>query len=417
MEQQRKIPILLDLVLLVMFVSLVFPPITAIINGTVINLACLVIWFSLSFLVNSDFYLKATYHRFYLFIFLIITVIMPYVFGNGVIGNRYLSTALVPLGVLIYEFYKENGILERIKNILLATAAFAIVTGIITYINLLIDPYVSRSIKNGSDEYSASLAARGIGGYHFIYFVAVVSIPILYVFLKSKKVLTKIVSILAYIFSLLIIFKANYLTAFIIIISCSVILIALNFSSGKPPFSQIALFVFLIIGFICVINIDLIIKSMENILPPRIARVILIDDVNVFQSIREEFVDGRLPTIISSLKTAIQHPILGLVSSPISTSNSGYLEGFGQHSYVFDTLALYGIIIGVINIFVILRPFKYNGKFVKNSLPLSITMIICIFTLYSVNNATNSIAFILSIVFPFVRDFYCKDNSYVSKEM
>lgn len=406
MEQKRKIPILLDAVLLVLFTSLVFPPITVFINATVINLLCLILWFLLSFLVNSEFYLKANYHRFYLFIFFILTVLLPYVFGNGVIGNRYLSTALVPFGVIIYEFYKENSIYQRLKNILLATAVFAIVTGIITYVNLLIDPYVSRSIKNGSDEYSAGLAARGIGGYHFIYFVAIVSIPILYVFIKSRKILTKVVSILLYVFCLLIVIKANYLTAFIIIISCSIILIAINFSRGKPPFSQIALFSFLIIGFICVINIDLILKSMGNILPPRIAKVILNDDINVFQSIRDEFVSGRLPTIVNSLSTAFKRPVLGLISSQITTSHAGYLEGFGQHSYVFDTFALYGIILGIVNFYVILRPFKCNGKFVRNSMPLSITMAICVITLYCVNNATNSIGLVSGVVFPLVRDYF-----------
>lgn len=406
MKQRRKIPILLDVALLVMFVSLVFPPITAFINATLISLLCLISWFSLSFLANKEFYLKSNYHRFYLFIFFILTVILPYIFGNGVIGNRYLSTSLVPFGVIIYEFYKENGIYKRLKNILLATTAFAIITGIITYVNLLMDPYISRSIKNGSDEYSASLAARCIGGYHFIYFVAIASIPVLYIFIKSKKILTKIASILTYLLCLLIVIKANYLTAFIIIISCSIILIVINFSSGKASFSLIALLGFLIIGFICVINIDSIFKYLENILPPRIANVILTDDINVFQSVRDEFIDGRLPTIINSLSTTLQHPISGLISSEITASNEGYLEGFGQHSYVFDTFALYGIIIGILNFIVILRPFKYNGKFIRNSLPLSITMLICAITLYCVNNATNSIALVVGVMFPLVRDYY-----------
>ena len=134
---------ILDFFLLVIFLELVFPPITVFVNSYVVTLACIIFWFIFSFFIDRKFYLDSNIHRFYLFILILFMIAVPYLFGKAVIGNRYSSMILVVCGNIIYEFYKEHGHLENLKRIILFSCFFALITLIITYFNLLINPYVS----------------------------------------------------------------------------------------------------------------------------------------------------------------------------------------------------------------------------------------------------------------------------------
>lgn len=395
--------IIMDVLLLVLFLELVFPPITQFANSSVIMLGCTFLWVAFSFLTDRKFYLNSNIHRFYLFFLYALMIILPYLLGYPVIGNRYSSMAIVIFGNVIYEFYKEHGKIENLKRILFVVALFALITLGITYINLLINPYISRSIKS-EGEYSASLAARGIGGYQFIYFVSAAAIPVLFVVLKAKKKVYRIISLALYILSVLLIVKSNYLTALLLTIGCSVILLIAHLWSGKKAIHKFLLCVFGIVCIVCLINIDAILRSIASFLPERISRVLITDDAGAIESIVDEFFADRFPTIKESIDAFFAHPLLGLIGSGGIGFSENYLTGFGQHSYVFDTFALYGFVIGIINIFAILKPFKRNGRWVKTNLALTIAMSIFTMLIYIVNNATASIALAICIIYPFIRD-------------
>ena len=152
------------------------------------------------------------------------------------------------------------------------------------------------------------------------------------------------------------------------------------------------------------INIDAILRSIASFLPERISRVLITDDAGAIESIVDEFFADRFPTIKESIDAFFAHPLLGLIGSGGIGFSENYLTGFGQHSYVFDTFALYGFVIGIINIFAILKPFKRNGRWVKTNLALTIAMSIFTMLIYIVNNATASIALAICIIYPFIRD-------------
>lgn len=395
--------IIMDVLLLILFLELVFPPITQFANSSVVMLGCTFLWIAFSFLTDRKFYLNSNIHRFYLFFLYALMIILPYLFGYPVIGNRYSSMAIVIFGNVIYEFYKEHGRIENLKRVVFVVALFALITLGITYINLLINPYISRSIKSDG-EYSASLAARGIGGYQFIYFVSAAAIPAFFVVLKAKKKIYRIISLALYILSVLLIVKSNYLTALLLTIGCSVILLIAHLWSGKKAIHKFLLCIFGIVCIVCLINIDAILRSIAGFLPERISRVLITDDAGAIESIVDEFFADRFPTIKESIDAFFAHPLFGLIGSGGIGSSENYLTGFGQHSYVFDTFALYGFVIGIINIFAILKPFKSNGHWIKTNLALTIAMSIFTVLIYLVNNATASIALAICIIYPLIRD-------------
>ena len=107
---------------------------------------------------------------------------------------------------------------------------------------------------------------------------------------------------------------------------------------------------------------------------------------------------------MNSIEALFAHPFFGLIGSSALGTSGEYLTGFGQHSYIFDTFALYGIVIGIINFFAILKPFKKDGRFLKHNASLSIAMAIFTVSIYLFNNATASIGIVICIIYPWVRD-------------
>lgn len=402
--------IVLNLLLFVYFLELVFPPITTIGNSTLICALCLAFWLIISFMSNPDFYLESNIHTSYLLIFLVATIIVPYAFGIGTIGNRYLSLALLPVGPVIFKYYKHHQKLRELKLIILGLIPFAGTTFFVTLIRLIEDPYISRSIKSWG-EYSAGLAREGIGGYSFIYFTVGISVLLLYIFLKTNNKLIKTLSIIGFALGLFFLLKSNYVTALFVALLASAVLIIMHYAdndTGNMP----ALILSVIGVFLIIANLNVIIDTFSEYIPARIAEVLVAgDDKSIFQSVTDEFLSDRWPVMLTSVEGFLKNPVLGWVGAQnISVANS-FTSGFGQHSHILDTFSLLGIIFGIVNIFVILRPFKDdNGVWIQHNKPLNISMLICIIGIYLFNNATSAVALVFTIIFPLVRETYTSEN-------
>lgn len=398
--------IVLNLLLFVYFLELVFPPITTIGNSTLICALCLAFWLIISFMSNPDFYLESNIHTSYLLIFFAATIIVPYTFGIGTIGNRYLSLALLPVGPVIFRYYKEHEKLRDLKLIILGLIPFAGTTFFITLTRLIKSPYISRSIKS-SGEHSQSLARQGIGGYSFIYFMVVVCILLLYIFLKTRKKTLKFLNASGFAIGLFFLLKSNYVTALLVALLASAVLFVMHYANsdtGNMP----ALILSVIGVFLIIANLNTIIDTFSEYIPARIAEVLVVEDgKNIFQSVTDEFLGDRWPTMRLSIQSFLKNPILGLLGTQNLSVVNGFYSGFGQHSHILDTFSLLGIIFGLINIFVILRPFKDDdGIWIKHCKPLNVAMLICLTGIYLFNNATASIGLAFTIIFPLVRENY-----------
>ena len=408
---------LFDLVLLVWFLEIVYPPLNALpVKRAPVCVACAFASILLYLVVRirraGTLPLKVL---FVLIVFFSI-VLLPHLMGNGVIGNRYLALSLIFLAPIIFEFYRGNGLLGHLKSILFIVGAFALVTGIVTYYHLLATPYISRSIKYSRDS-AFDLERQGVGGYWFVYFVSAVAIPLLYVFLAEKeKKLKKWFCLFLFFFCLVFVVKSNFMTAFLTTLFCSLLLVFLFFTRGRGPKGRILLLFVLLAFFIAALNVDRLLLQLEGFFPKRIAAVLYSGDENVLQSIFTEFMEDRWWTLQTSLESFADHPLLGLCfSGKMVYDNEGFLVGFGQHSFIADSFALFGILFGAFCTYAVFRPVRFYKHERVNS--LSLAMLFCIVSLYFFNNATESIALVIGIVYPLVRELYREPSKETLNEL
>lgn len=397
---------LMNVTLFVYFLELVFPPITVYGSTPWICIFCLVVWFGLSFFNEPAFYLTLNHHRLYLFAFLFLSIVMPYMFGVGVYGNRYVSLALVPFGIIIFDYYKHFNRLYQLKMLIMFTIPFILYTTINTLLRLLENGFIVRSIKS-SGEYSKDLARQGIGNYGFVYFLVVVAVILLYIFIKTPNKKLKFLVFAGYSLAFYFIFKTNYVTALITLVIASAVMFYVYV--GKNGSRNRVLILFAIaLGAFLLLNLDNIVLAIEDYLPERLARAIVPEgEQTTFGAIFNEFTADRWPTMLKSFEAFKENFVFGLMGKGEVSYYTGFIDDFGQHSHIFDTFAIFGVFLGAMGLFAIFAPFKdMNGKWIKTQVPLTVAIILCAVLIYLFNNATSSIALAFTIIFPLVREHY-----------
>lgn len=402
--------LILNSLLFVWFLELVFPPITVFGNSTLICALCMLGWLSFSYLFNIDFYRSLGLARGSLLIFLVLSVFVPYFVGASTFGNRYISLSLISVGPIIFDYYKFHDNLKDLKKIVICMIPFMAVTFFVTFTRLTANPFISRSIKS-SGEYSASLARQGIGGYSFIYLIVPMCVILLYGFFKTKKIILKWSALIAFILSLRLIILSNYFTALLVAIISSTVLIYTYFSQSGTV-NRLLLFVGVIVGLVIFFNLDKIILAIEDYIPTRIAKAIVPEEnESVFKSVLDEFLNDRWPSMRHSMQSLVESPIVGLLGSNDAESGGTFNSNFGQHSHILDTFAIMGGLLGLLNLYVVFAPFKdIKNQWINYGKSLNIAMMVCLVGIYLFNNATSSIAWVFSIVYPLVRDHYNTEN-------
>lgn len=395
---------MMGVVLTVYFAELVFPPITTVFNSGWVCIGCFFLWFILSLLKDRDYYRYIKPKVLVAFIFYFATSFLPYLFGNAVIAHRYMALALVPLGYSIYTYHADHGQRAMITSVLKITAVLSTVTALITASALFSNPYISRSIKSSGDA-SNSLAARGVGGYSFIYFVAIVSIILVHLFLVEKRSIKKTLYFLLALLSVVLIVMSSYMTALLILLVEVAVYFFVKLKKKSKKNALVFLAACVMIGvlvYLVMINQNRIIAM----LPPRVAQIFSAGNSNAFTSILSEFSVDRFPRLQESFETFKKYPLFGLVGQGTVRYEGGYLTGFGQHSYIFDTFALYGLVLGVGAAFSCTIPFHRSERKVNDYSELTWAVLIGAALIYMLNNATESVGLAVGIIYPFVRDTY-----------
>lgn len=389
--------------LLVWCIELVYPPMNSIFPAATICFVCGIAWLAIAFLHTLRVNQKVPVNIVFLILYFFMTMLIPYLHGSSTVAHRYMSLMMIPIGPVIYSFYKTNNRTKELRNILILSGVLAFITFIRTFIALLSDAYIVRSIKS-SGEYSVELARRGIGSYSFIYAVVCLSVLILYISMKEKTSKRYFLFVL-YVAVMYFILKSNYMTAFLTSVIAAGVIILGNLLLRKNKTSEMLLGwvgVLLLLGL--VLNIDTIVEKLLPFMPNRIASVFSNSgNGSIAQSIWLEFVGDRLPTLSRSINTFLKHPFIGALGDAGLTTSNDLFSGVGQHSYILDTFAIFGVFIGIATLFVIFIPFRnqrYTGD--KN---LRLAMIICVLGLYLFNNATEAIALVIGIVYPFIDDY------------
>lgn len=386
-------------------VASIFPPLKGLPGYTLSCLAAMLVWILCAALAKPSFFTiftKSPLHKQLILFFLVYTSLVPYLFGNDVIGNRYMTYAQVLIFYFIYQYNRAYGYNNSNKAIIKWSLPFIIYTSIVTLYGLINNPYLSRSIKS-SGEYSTDLQSQGIGGYEFIYFLVFVGIMLMFV-VMNKRVLNfrnklAVHSLLA-LFVLTVVYS-NYFTALIMLIVSLVMLIGMRKSGVMSKlFTGIIGVVFLVQGkeiFTGITN-----WLVTNLNSGRtVERVIALQADVLGYGSNESLLAGRLPTLEVSWDAFLRHPFFGMILKPIE-SDGGFLTGFGQHSQFLDTFALYGVFIGLLNIYIVVQPFLNR---MKGKSSFNLAMLASVLMLFVMNNVTPSIGFAIFFIYPVLHDW------------
>lgn len=388
-------------------ISSIYPPLRVLVsNNTLLVTICMFSWLFITFLRTPGFYLKITFHRIIILIFVVYSFIVPYVFNNNTIGNRYLNIAPVFFLYIVYEY---NAKFSNSKNnlfIIKTIIPFALITLVKTGIGLVENPNLSRSIKS-SGEYSATLFRQGIGGYEFIYFLVILFPVIVYLAFFSRIIKNKchkLILLFSCVLVIAVILLSNYFTALVVAITSIIIMVVIR-AAKKHTFYSLCICLFLLIIILLggkgialwiLDSFANLIKSgrtLERIYEMR--NSILYNNDNIIST-------SRWDLIKVSLTAFLNNPILGTVGNP-QIDVLSFQTSAGQHSHLIDTFAFLGFLPGIAQIYIIIKPYliRLRGSFLNE---LTLSVLYSVIMIFTFNTVTPSMGIVTSLIFPVVYD-------------
>ena len=385
-------------------VSSIYPPLRAFPSAAVASLAALGIWVLLSLVRRPASFLRMPNRLLLPALVLAYCVAFSYATGHGTIGNRYLSLWPLFVGALLYEHHRREGRMHILRAVIGTTLLFASFTMIRTAAALLLDPYASRRIKSGG-EISYSMMQQGIGDYAFIYCLVLLAVLLLGLAAKTRSRFVRGASLAGFAAASVVILLSNYLTAVLIVLLASLSLwIVATIRSPRRRILSLSLMATAAALFVLVnLEFEGLVSLLSTVLPNgKIARLLASFDGSLLKGLIREFTADRWPRLENSSWTAFFHPLRGILERTDFTT-ARLLEDVGQHSFLLDTLALFGYPIGLLALSAPAAPFAPD-RFRGSSVLISAPFVLASALLLALNNATPSIGFALSLFYPFLAD-------------
>tara|TARA_R110002051_G_C8709983_1_gene495454 strand:- start:829 stop:1710 length:882 start_codon:yes stop_codon:yes gene_type:complete len=235
-----------------------------------------------------------------------------------------------------------NVSIEKKKNIILIILVFNLIALVGTYFGLLLDDHASRALSKSGDG-AIALTEEGVGGYGTIY-SNVVLIPILF-YLKTKiiSLRLKIIIWLNIIIAIIVIIKANYLIAVLLIVFQSLAFLY-SITNG---INKVFLFVTVFFATIFIItNVDYIENVTGELVEGTTYAIKHTDFFNQLNGQESEFgsVSSRIERYQRSFKMIFINPIIGVLSYDDIGKHSNILDQLAQHGVVFFSLFIYLLI-------------------------------------------------------------------------
>lgn len=318
--------------------------------------------------INWKLMTKLPHELFWFFIFFI--SLIPYVISNSFAGSDYLSVFgvyyLSFIGIFInyyYMFLKRD--YKTLKSIALTAIVFYVIGSIQTYIGLLQHPLAARMLAGAivrDPQLGITYSELGIGGFGYIYSACFVAMSLVFLLKQKIKIRHKIYIIISLISMILMILKASYATAILILLFGSIVIIILD--RGK------SLFISLMLVFIIFLVVP---SEVEGNLMKKFASIFssneiiyerILDLSNIFTGDIDQTLTGnRRDKYLSSLYTFFKFPMFG-VYGPLGNQKFNMIGG---HSGWLDFLASYGLFSTIPLVAMICIVFTRQLKFYKNS--------------------------------------------------
>lgn len=392
--------------------SSIFSPIRALSYFNQIWAICIIGWFFFTFLENPFYFLIPSRHRFAIYLYLIYTIGVAFMVGNGSIGNRFFELSQLLLFYMAYEKNKLSGRNQDNLFIIKLIAPFVLITCYITIMAYSIDPFISRTIKSSQGE-GIQYLKMGVGGYEFIYFLVIlVPILIFVLFNKNRSIPKryKFVGIVATSLFGVNIVLSNFSTAFFLLLLGIIIRLFFYRIKYSYVFIYILLLLLIMISFQPLITfiLDFLADNLGD--SNNVSRVLEIKDL-LINGESGTSIEARNDVFLESIYLFFENPTFGIITEPINRNNYGQITGFGQHSQVFDTFALYGLLIGLLQLYIYLKPLIARLKYTRGIVSgFTLAIMIVFLIIITINNATPSVGFAVFFIFPTIYDWYIEKN-------
>jgi len=274
--------------------------------------------------------------------FIVLTFIINYIASDKTYIIRHLQLYIF-LMLIYLSTIVLNLSIEKKKNLILIILAFNLIALAGTYFGLLIDGHASRALSKSGDG-ARALTMQGIGGYGTIY-SNVILIPVL-LYLKTKIVSSrlKILIWLNLITAIIVIIKANYLIAVLIV--CFQ-LIALLYTKMNGINRLILLISLVMAIFFITSNLDYIESVTGELLEGTTYAIKHKDFFSQIHGQQSEYgsVSSRVERYQRSFKMIFINPLAGVLS----------YNDIGKHSNILDQLAQYGVVFFSLFIYLLLN--------------------------------------------------------------
>lgn len=396
--------VFLDLLTIVLILMMFVPQFQSLSIYNILFIFFELFWAILALIVRPSFFLGRIKYIHYSFLLCLITIVFPLLFSANIVANRYSSFISIPI---FYSIYFYNALYRGVAANL-RLAIFAIIpityTSIQTILVLFENPFAARSIKT-FDEHSVGLWLKGVSGYHLIYSSVIILLLLIPVIYNTKQFKIKFAFLSFSLLLTVLIVLSSYFTALIIVFFGIFLYITLHFTKRN-------VFIFLLpIFLVCAIFPghvkNIVIESILFITPEggRVTRVLEVmknADINDIDLIE---VDSRSDVREKSLNTFMQFPLGGYITS-LNGGNFS-IDEIGQHSYLLDTYAFFGVFIGTYAFWVMSRPFamRIKSKYGHKLKVFSFIILLAYLIIIIGNNLTSSIGFAAFFLYPTIFDY------------
>lgn len=396
--------------LTVALIALIFVPQFKFIGAyNFLNLSVTVLWCIIAFSKHPRFFTGGSKYFQVSIVFFLIAIFIAFFADNKVLVNRYSSFVMVPLFYWMYQYNVMYRELKANSRILFLSLPFILYTSIQTTLVLILNPFAARSIKT-STEGSEDLISDGVGGYGLIYSVVILVIVLVPLLLEQKKfglmTFRRILLVSLGGSFLYLIILSNYFTALIVTILGVLAIIALYRNKRIFIFLiPVALLYFTLQKEINLVVIDTISEFVQadGLTHRRLQEI----KTELTTGTKTESVDSRSEVVGQSIELLSEYPILGYATTPVHRFDWNRV---GQHSYILDTYALYGLFLGTYSAWIMWLPFRYRIT-AKQGSKLQVyawTVGIAFMLLITMNNLTATMGFASFFVFPTVFDYINK---------
>ena len=324
----------------------------------------------------------------YAIILFLIVYIAIIGFFTGVPITKHMGAFIFMSCTLIVLYFSTCEEPWRYIRIIHFVYLLCIIFNLTTIRELLVNPNVMRFLVRNSD-ISVSLSKSGVGGYGYCYTVlCIIPFAIGDIVKRERSFFEKCLCVLFLLTSYFMIFKSGYFMSMILAVLCGPLFFLCRIKDQKRR--AIYIVVLLVAAIMLSVSFEgiadtLITHTDNNLIQRKISEIVSLASGDSASIADGEF-GTRYQRYMKDFRLMFTSPIWGT-----------WGVNNGNHSYILDFFASYGLILGGVYFSSLLRIIK--STYIEYS-PASQTMLYILVIVLSLNAMAPSLGFVLFVLMP-----------------